>query len=106
MSRSVPLYPSSGMKMISQIHKSRPDTRILRLSTGIGVEERRWDVSLEFRWIAGMDAVSRDAAPIFLIMKILRMLLKMLANKNERCAKQNGRINYVLTTNKNESEAI
>ena len=60
MSRIVPLYPNSGMKMVSQIPTSRRDIRILRVSTGIGVEERRWEVSFEKRLVAGMGAVSRD----------------------------------------------
>ena len=88
--------------MVSQIPTSRRDIRILRVSTGIGVEERRWEVSFEKRLVAGMGAVSRDAAQNFQIIFFLRMLLFLLANKHEWPEEHNSQNNYVRTRNKNE----
>ena len=90
------------MKMVSQIPNSRRDIRIRRLSTGIGVKERRREVSVDKRCVVGIGAVSRDAAQFFQKMIFLRMLLFLLANKHEWSTKQNGLNNYVRTANQNE----
>ena len=55
----------------------------------------------EFGSISLINAVSRDAAPIFQIMKFLRMLAFLLANKYVWPKIQNGHLNSVRTTNKN-----
>ena len=86
---------------MSQTANNLPEMRIRRRMLGIGVAERRCDGFDEFGSISLINAVSRDAAPIFQIMKILRMLAFLLANKYVLPKIQNGHLNSVRTTNKN-----
>ena len=60
----------------------------------------------EFGMTLLISAVSHDAAPIFQIMKILRMLKFLLANKHAGIQKRNGYFNFVCTTNKDDSDII
>ena len=91
---------------MSQTDNNLPEMRIRRTMLGIGVAERRCDVFNEFGSTSLINAVSRDAAPIFQIMKILRMLVFLLANKYVLPEIQNGQFNSVRTTNKNGCDII